>query len=78
MYPARIGGTCRFVLREGDLQVGGPGGPWCGQVAEMFECSFSFMKLPLASSHSICVSIAAANCSMALSREKSRIGMMIS
>jgi hypothetical protein len=43
----------------------------------MFECSFSFMKSSLASSQSICASIAAANCGMALSRERSRTSMMI-
>jgi hypothetical protein len=43
----------------------------------MFECSFSFMKLSLASSQSICASIAAASCGKALSREKSRTSMTI-
>jgi hypothetical protein len=43
----------------------------------MFECGFSFMKSSLASSQSICASIAAANCGLALSREKSRTSMMI-
>jgi hypothetical protein len=37
----------------------------------MFECSFSYMKSSLASSRSICASIAVANCGMALSKEKS-------
>jgi hypothetical protein len=36
----------------------------------MFECSFSFTKSSPASSQSICASIAAATCGMALSREK--------
>jgi hypothetical protein len=56
--------------------------PWRGLVAlfgdesvapyeRMFECSFSYMKSSLASSRSICASIAAANCGMALSKEKS-------
>src|SRR5262249_40632259 len=36
----------------------------------IFECSSSSMKSPLASSHSICASIAAANCGGASSREK--------
>ena len=43
----------------------------------MFECGFSFMKSSLASSQSICASIAAANCGMALSREKLRISRLI-
>jgi hypothetical protein len=42
-----------------------------------FECGFSFMKSSLASSQSICASIAAANCGMALSREKLRISRLI-
>src|SRR5262249_2610634 len=36
----------------------------------LFECSFSFTKSSPASSQSICASIAAATCGMALSREK--------
>jgi hypothetical protein len=43
----------------------------------VFECGFSFMKSSLASSQSICVSIAAAYCGMALSREKSRTSILI-
>jgi len=55
----------------------------CGAVIEsalderMFECSFSFMKSQLASSQSICASIAAANCGAALSSEKSRTSTLI-
>ena len=41
------------------------------------ECSFSLIKSSLASSQSICASIAAANSGMGLSREKSRTGMMM-
>jgi hypothetical protein len=43
----------------------------------MFECSFSFLRSSLASSQSICASIAAANYGMALSREKSRTSTLI-
>ena len=40
-------------------------------------CGFSFMKLSLASSRSTCASIAAAECGVALSSEKSRSSILI-
>jgi hypothetical protein len=43
----------------------------------MFACIFSFMKSSLASSRSICASIAAANCGLALWKEKSRSSILI-
>jgi hypothetical protein len=44
---------------------------------QMFECSFSFMKSSLASSQSICASIATANYRMALPKEKSGSSVLI-